>query len=29
MTEIVNYNEKIFESIRHIDKHGKEFWYAR
>ena len=29
MTEIVNYNEKIFESIRHIDEYGKEFWYAR
>ena len=27
--EITNYNEKIFEEIKHIDENGVEFWYAR
>ena len=27
--EIINYNEAIFESIKHIDEDGNEFWYAR
>ena len=29
MNEIVNYNEKIFEEIKHIDKEGNEYWEAR
>jgi len=29
MDEIKKYNEKIFEKIKHIDKHGNEYWYAR
>lgn len=24
-----NYTESLFESIKHIDKNGQEFWYAR
>ena len=24
-----NYNETIFESIKHIDEYGNEYWYAR
>ena len=27
--EIINYNEKIFEEIKHTDENGVEFWYAR
>ena len=26
---IENYNETIFESIKHINEYGDEFWYAR
>lgn len=29
MSNIVNYNEQTFESIKHINKNGQEFWYAR
>ena len=29
MNEIKEYNEKIFEDIKHIDKEGNEYWYAR
>ncbi len=29
MNEIEKYNENIFESIRHIDEYGNEYWYAR
>ena len=29
MNEIIEYNEKIFENIKHIDEFEKEFWYAR
>ncbi len=29
MNEIEIYNETIFESIKHIDKYGVEYWYAR
>ncbi len=29
MKEIQNYKENIFESIKHIDENGNEFWYAR
>lgn len=24
-----NYTESLFESIRHVNEHGQEFWYAR
>ena len=27
--EIINYNKKIFEEIKHTDENGVEFWYAR
>lgn len=27
--DIINYNESVFESIRHINEYGQEFWYAR
>lgn len=29
MTDIENYNDIVFEKIRHIDENGLEFWYAR
>ena len=29
MNEIINYNESIFESIKHVDEDGNEYWYAR
>ncbi|MGN1372261.1 MAG: DNA damage-inducible protein D [Candidatus Coprovivens sp.] len=29
MTELENYNEKMFEDIKHIDEYGNEYWYAR
>ena len=29
MTDITRYNETIFESIKHINEYGQEFWYAR
>ena len=29
MKELENYNESIFESIKHIDENGKEYWKAR
>ena len=29
MNNIEKYNENIFESIKHIDQNGNEFWYAR
>ena len=29
MNKIENYNKTIFESIRHIDELGNEYWYAR
>ena len=29
MNEIKDYNESIFESIKHIDEFGNEYWYAR
>ena len=29
MNELENYNETIFESIKHIDENGNEYWYAR
>lgn len=24
-----NYTEEVFESIKHINEYGQEFWYAR
>lgn len=29
MNDISNYNESIFESIKHINEYNQEFWYAR
>ena len=29
MEQIEKYNENIFESIKHIDENGNEYWYAR
>ena len=29
MSNIVNYNEQTFESIKHVNENGQEFWYAR
>ena len=29
MNEISNYNENVFENIKHVDDYGNEYWYAR
>lgn len=29
MNELKLYNETIFESIKHIDEYGNEYWLAR
>ena len=29
MNELEKINETIFESIRHVDDEGNEYWYAR
>lgn len=29
MSNIVNYNEQTFESIKRVNENGQEFWYAR
>lgn len=29
MNKISNYNENVFENIKHIDEYGNEYWYAR
>ena len=29
MNEISNYNENVFENIKHVDEYGNEYWYAR
>ena len=29
MTKLENYNNTIFESIKHTDEDGCEYWYAR
>ena len=29
LEKIENYNENIFEKIKHIDEYGNEFWYGR
>ena len=28
-SDVINYNESVFESIRRINEYGQEFWYAR
>lgn len=27
--ELIPYGEETFESIKHVDEYGREFWYAR
>lgn len=27
--EIARYSEETFESIKHVNEYGNEFWYAR
>lgn len=29
MSELVKYNEQTFESIKHINEYGEEYWLAR
>ena len=29
MDEIMNYSEETFESIKHVNEYGQEYWYAR
>lgn len=29
MKEIIEYTEKVFEYIKHIDEEGNEYWLAR
>lgn len=29
MSNLMNYKEKIFEDIKHVNEYGQEFWYAR
>ena len=29
MNELENINETVFESIKHFDENGNEYWYAR
>ena len=29
MADIQQYSEQTFESIKHINEYGQEFWYAR
>lgn len=29
MTDIIKYNEQVFENIKHVNEYGQEFWYAR
>lgn len=29
MTNFGQYNENIFESIKHVNEYGQEYWYAR
>lgn len=29
MNELKKYNEEIFESIKHTDENGNEYWLAR
>lgn len=29
MNELKEYNETVFESIKHIDEYGNEYWLAR
>ena len=27
MTNLITYDEQIFENIKHTDEYGEEFWY--
>ena len=29
MNQLQNYNEMVFEDIKHINEYGQEYWYAR
>ena len=29
MASVINYSEEIFESIKHTDEYGEEYWFAR
>lgn len=29
MNDLINYNEQTFESIKHVNEYGEEYWYAR
>lgn len=29
MNELELYKEKVFDDIKHIDKYGNEYWFAR
>lgn len=29
MKEIIEYTERVFEDIKHIDEDGNEYWFAR
>lgn len=29
MNELERYNEKTFESIKHVNEYGQEYWLAR
>ena len=29
MKKIEKYNKKVFDSIKHVDKNGNEYWNAR
>ena len=29
MNQINEYTDKIFEDVKHVDKEGNEYWYAR
>lgn len=29
MTDIIKYNEQVFENIKHVNEYGQEFWRAR
>ena len=29
MTDIIKYNEQVFENIKHVNEYGQEFWLAR
>lgn len=29
MNDLIKYNEQTFESIKHVNEYGEEYWYAR